>query len=128
MPQDRDSGAEGNRYGRECGKRVATALGATNVSAHSNECDFNGERIVIHCARMKTGSVGVTRRMVERLPAVLGAFEQEDGSYRVYRLPMQSYRDHMKPSRSRSKAARDVFIVERKVFEEQGSKVGVFRA
>ena len=126
MPQNRDSGAEGNRYGREYGKRVATSLGATNVSASSNECDFNGERVVIHCARMNTGTVGVTRRMVEKLPAVLGAFEQEDGSYRVYRLPMQSYRDHMKPSLSHRNAGR-VFIVERKVFEEQGSKVGVVR-
>jgi hypothetical protein len=127
MPQDRNSGAEGNRYGREFGTRVAKALGAKKVSAGSNECDFNGERIVIHCARMKTASVGVTRRMLEKLQAVLGAFEQEDGSYRVYRLPMQSYRDHMKPSRSRGKAAENVFIVERKVFEEQGSNVGVFR-
>jgi|HubBroStandDraft_1064217.scaffolds.fasta_scaffold93108_3 hypothetical protein len=127
MPQNRDSGAEGNRFGREFGKRVATALGATNASASSNECDFNGERIVIHCARTKTGTVGVTRRMVEKLPAALGAFEQEDGSFLVYRLPMQSYRSHMKPSRSLGRSAGNVFVVERKVFEEQGSNVGVFR-
>jgi len=126
MPQNRDSGAEGNRYGREFGKRVATALGAKKVSSGSNECDFNGERIVIHCARMKTGTVGVTRRMVEKLQAVLGAFEQVDGSYRVYRLPMQSYRDHMKPSRSLGRSAGNVFLVDRKVFEEHGSQLGAF--
>jgi hypothetical protein len=120
MPQNRVSGAEGNRYGRECGKRIATALGAHPVSARSNECDFNGERVVIHCARLKTNSVRVTRRMVEKLQAVLGAFEQEDGTYVVYRLPIQSYRDHMKGN-----SAGNVFLVNRKVFEEQGSKVRV---
>jgi hypothetical protein len=127
MPQNRDSGAEGNRYGREFGKRIATALGAQKVSASSNECDFNGERIVIHCARLKTNTVGVTRRMVEKLQAVLGAFEREDGSYAVYRLPMQIYRDHMKPSRSHGKKAENVFLVDRKVFEEHGFHVGTFR-
>src|SRR5437773_2404838 len=101
MVQSRASGAEGDRYGRECGKQVAAALGATNISAGSNECELNGERISIHCARLKTNSVGVTRRTIERLQAVLGAFEQEDGSYRVYRLPIQSYRKYMQPTRSR---------------------------
>jgi hypothetical protein len=126
MPQNRDSGAEGNSYGRECGKRIASALGAQRVSARSNECDFNGERIVIHCARLRTKTVGVTRRMVEKLQAVLGAFERKDGSYAVYLLPMQIYRDHMKPSRSHGKKVENVFLVDRKVFEEHGFHVRIF--
>jgi hypothetical protein len=126
MPQNRVSGAEGNRYGRECGERIATALGAQRVSARSNECDFNGERVVIHCARLRTKTVRVTRRMVEKLQAVLGAVQREDGSYDVYRLAMQSYREQMKPSHSHGKKAENVFLVDRKVFEEHGFHVGTF--
>ena len=127
MPQNETTGSAGDRYGREFGKRIAAALGAKKLSAASNECDLHGERVVIHCARSKTTSVGVTRRMVDTLSAVIGAFEQDDGSYRVFKLPMQSYREYMRPTASRGRSKGRVFLVSRSVFEEHGKPIGVFQ-
>ena len=49
--QDRQTGAEANHYGRDCGKRIAVELGAVMLSDNSNECLLNGERVALHCAR-----------------------------------------------------------------------------
>jgi hypothetical protein len=38
MPQDRESGAEANRFGREYGEKIIAALGAKKVKRGSNEC------------------------------------------------------------------------------------------
>ena len=89
MPQDRFSGAKANRYGRQCAEQIAAALGAEPMNNASNEYLLDEERVVIKCARIRTTAVGVTYQMLNRIAAVLGAFERVDGSYRVLRLPAQ---------------------------------------
>src|ERR1700722_11287629 len=101
MPQDRESGARASRYGRECGKQIIEAIGARSVKRGSNECNLGGELLSVHCARRDTDSVGVTFKALDRIAAVLGAFEQEDGSYIVRRMPADRYRSLMKDTRSR---------------------------
>src|SRR2546426_9369824 len=103
MPQDRFSGAEANRYGRQRAEQIAAALGAEPMNNASNEYLLDEERVVIKCARTRTTQVGVTYQMLNRLAAVLGAFEQLDGSYRVLRLPARRYATLMKPTRSRDR-------------------------
>jgi len=127
MPQDRLSGAEGDRYGREFGRRVAAALGAEMVARGSNECLFNGERVVVKCAHQRTKSVGVPYKMMERIKAVFAAFEQDDGSYVVRRLPVERYAELSTPSRSNSVSAHRVGMVKRAVFEGEGEVVAVVR-
>jgi hypothetical protein len=117
MPQDKESGAEASRYGLECGQRIIGAIGARRVKVGSNECLLNGELLTVHCAHKKTDSIGVTYRTLERVVAVLGAFEQEDGTYVVRRMQTEQYRDLMKPTRSRGSQNR-VGIVKRTDFEK----------
>lgn len=120
MPQDRESGAEANRFGREDGGKIMAALGAKRVKAGSNECILDGRRISLHCARRKTSSVGVTKLCLKRLDAVLGAFEQEGGSFRVLELSADLYASHSEPTRSSGPSAGRVVLVSKPVFEKHG--------
>jgi hypothetical protein len=107
---------------------IAAALGAEKLRQGSNECVFKGERVVIKCAHQRrVQSVGVTYLMLRRLAAVLGAFEELDGSYRVLRLPAERFASAMRPTRSRGASAGRVGIVKRGVFEEHGSIVAALR-
>jgi hypothetical protein len=125
MPQDRESGAEANRFGRENGTRIMSSLGAERVKAGSNECIFGGQRVSVHCARRATNSVGVTKLCLERLDAVLGAFQQDDGSFVVIQLSADEYKKYSRPTRSRGPSAGRVLLVARSVFEKSGRVVGM---
>jgi hypothetical protein len=77
------------------------ALGAQSVKPGSNECSLRGELLSVHCARKSTDRIGVTYKALERIAAVVGAFEQEDGSYLVWRMPKAQYEELMTGTRSR---------------------------
>ena len=98
MPLDSMSGAEGNRYGHECGKQVALAIGAAKLRANgSNECLIEGKRVVIKCSRSRgLQQVGVLAKMLDRLDAIVGAFENPDTSYDIFLLPTTEYRSCMR--------------------------------
>lgn len=119
--QDRETGSAGNDYGRDCGEVIASILGATKVRTgrNSNECQLNGKRVVIKCARSKRPQqVGVYCAMLDRLEAVIGAFENEDGSYDVYEMPLARYKALM---RFREYTNGDRGLVKRAVFEQSGT-------
>jgi hypothetical protein len=122
MPQDRESGARANQYGRECGKKIIEAIGAKAVKRGSNECELNGELLSVHCARRDTDSVGVTFKALDRIAGVLGAFEQEDGSYVVWRMPAGRYQSLMRDTRSRGPSHGRVGIVKKADFERRGTR------
>jgi hypothetical protein len=123
MPQDKRSGEEGNAYGHECGKQIASALGALKLNPASNECLLNGERVVIKCAHKITNSVGVTYETLKRIRAVVGAFEEKDGSYSILILPADDYILHMSETRSRGPSAGKVGIVSKSVFHQHGRRL-----
>jgi len=50
MPQDQQSGLEASRYGHECARLIAKAIGADMIGKKSNECIWNGQRVVIKTA------------------------------------------------------------------------------
>lgn len=58
----------------------------------SNEALLNGQHVVIKCAAPATDSVGVTYQMLERLDAVIGAFQLDDGSFELWSLSPGSSR------------------------------------
>jgi len=123
MPQDRDSGAAGNRYGHECGEKIAAALGAKRIrpDGNSNECVLDELRVVIKCSRATTQQqVGVLCKMLARLDAVVGAFENRDGSYDVLRLSAKDYSETM---RVRSYPGGDLGLVHRRAFVEKGQSI-----
>jgi hypothetical protein len=121
MPQDRESGARASQYGLECGKRIIDAIGAKSIRPGSNECLLHDELMSVHCAHRDNASIGVTYKALERIAAVLGAFEQEDGSYVVLRIPKKQYKELMKDTRSRGPARNRVGIVRRTDFERCGT-------
>lgn len=124
MPQDKHTGAEADQFGRENGAKLIKLLGAKRVKPGSNECVLGDKRVSIHSARKNTDSVGVTKRCLEQIHAVLGAFEQEDGSFVVIELPADEFAKHAIPTRSVS-AAGKVVLVKRSVFENSGKRVRV---
>jgi len=124
MAQDRQSGAEANRFGRAQAVVIAKGIGAVMVRNGSNECLFRNERVVIKCARFATTKVGVSYKMLQNLDAVLGAFENSNGSYQVIRLSKNDYQAHMTPTRSKGPSSNRVGIVDRAVFERLGKAVG----
>ncbi len=127
MPQNRETGAEGNRFGREYGERITAALGGKLLRSGSNECILDGRRVSLHCAGVRTTSVGVLYDMLERIDAVIAAFQQDDGSFRVFQLALQQYKENMRPTGSGGASARKVGLVTRAVFEREGRLVGVVR-
>jgi hypothetical protein len=119
--QSQETGAAANAYGRETAQSLARAIGAASTSSTSNEFELNGASVTIRCAHTKTTSVGVTLLMLDRVSKVLGAFEDEHGRYSVYALSSETFKNHMRPTRSRGSAAGKVGLVSRTVFEQFGS-------
>jgi hypothetical protein len=125
MSQTQQSGATASSWGRKTARQIAGLIGATIPVGSSNECVLNDEPIVIHCAKLKTKSVGVTYNMLDRVAKVLGAFEEEDGRFRVLVLDRRKFRDNMRPTASTGASAGKVGIVERAAFERDGELLDV---
>ena len=128
MPQDRESGARASQYGRDCGKKIIDAIGAKSVKQGSNECSLGTELLSVHCSRKDTDRIGVTYKALDRISAVLGAFEQEDGSYVVWRMSKDQYAKLMTNTRSRGPSQNRVGMVKRIDFERQGTRFALVPA
>jgi hypothetical protein len=127
MPQDRESGAEASRYGHDCARQIANAIGAKMRNDKvTSACGTTSESLS-KLPIAKTSSVGVLYHMIDRLDAVLGAFEERDGEYRVMQLPIARCAAVMEPTRSTGASAGRVGMVSRKLFEDEGRLVGVVR-
>jgi hypothetical protein len=129
MPQDRQSGVRASRYGKECARRIAAAIGAQMIGRKSNECVWNGERALIKSAHRKTTSIGVLYHMTGKIDAVLGAFQGADESYRVMRLPIKRCITIMKakPTRSRGPSAGRVGMIPRREFEDENQLIDIVK-
>src|SRR5689334_15249278 len=104
MPQDRESGSRAAHWGLETAAAIAAAIGATKVRNGSNECIFEGQRVVIKCAHERTAYVGVLSDMLDRIDGVIGAFERPDGAYDLRWMSRDEYLRRMRRSLSRSHA------------------------
>ena len=123
MPQDQESGSRASRWGHANAKRIAAAIGASIPSGRSNECLFTGQRVVIKSAAPRTGSVGVTYRMLGRIDLVIGAFQVDGRTFDVRSLPVADFRAATRPTRSRGASAGKVGIVERDTFFNKGRPI-----
>ena len=127
MTQDQQSGLEASRYGHRCARLIAKAIGAEMVGNKSNECVWNGQPLVVKTAHSQTTSVGVLYHMMDRIKGVLGAFEQDDGAYRVMLLPIERCAVVMRPTGSKGASRDRVGIIDRNVFESEGRLVGIVK-
>ncbi len=121
MPQDRESGAQAVEYGLQTARKIAQKLDGRKIgNSRSNEYEVSGKKIVIKCARFNTNSVGVSYQMLDRVAAILGSFEVENGNYDIYELKPDIYRANMRPTRSTGSSAGRVGIVRKSIFLDQG--------
>ena len=60
--------------------------------AKGNEYLLDGDRVVIKCARPRNDQVGVTYQTLDRVSAVIGAFQRDDGSFDLWSLTRRQYR------------------------------------
>lgn len=127
MSQDRQSGATSDAFGTDTAPLIAKRIGAAMLGSTSNEATYHGEVVVIKCARPRTNSVGVTYLMLERLHKVIGAFQQDDGSFAVIALPTPIFKKKMRETRSQGPSAGQVGLVSKRVFETDGDSLGVVR-
>lgn len=90
----------------------------------SNEALLNGQNVVIKCAAPATDSVGVTYKILEKLDAVIGAFQLDDGSFELWSLSPKQFESVMRETRSRGPSSGKVAIVRRGVFISHGTPLG----
>ena len=122
MPQDRESGSAAVEYGLKTAKIIAQKLGATKEGpSNSNEYLFNGRHIVIKSARHKPGKIGVSYKMLEKLDAILGAFETDSGTYKVYELSPAQFKKNEQPTKSKGASKGRVGVVEQSIFYRKGT-------
>jgi hypothetical protein len=123
MPQNRESGARANEYGRETAKKIAEEIGAKSISKISNEFELQDRKITIRCAKHSTSDFGVTYKMLERIDAIFAAHEQEDGRYKLYEISPSMFKKNMRETSSRGPAAGKVGLVRKAVFIKQGKYI-----
>ncbi|MFA5118808.1 MAG: hypothetical protein WC695_08175 [Candidatus Omnitrophota bacterium] len=120
MPQDRTSGADANAYGRETSRKIAIEIGAISLSKTSNEFELDNRKITIRCARKKNTQVAVLYQLLKRVSAVIAAFEQENGDYKLYEIDPAKFKQNMRPTRSTGPSAGRVGLVRKSVFIKEG--------
>lgn len=102
MPQDQETGAEGNKFGHEMAAKVAEILGTQLISKNSNEINYDGKLFVIKSAHKSTPDIGLTVNILERVQGIIAALENKDGNgYTLYKVDLDWYRAKMTPSLSR---------------------------
>ena len=127
MPQDRSSGSEAAKWGRESGKRLGVALGGSAVSRIANEFALDGRRIAVKTAKGKTRSVGVTYLVLDRVDEVYAGWETNPDDFEVWSLAASLFRSNMRPTASHGPSAGRVAMVSRTTFEQLGRRVGTIR-
>jgi hypothetical protein len=127
MLQDKNSGAAADRWGRETARQIASQIGATMQRRGSNEALLNGQNVVIKCAAVATDSVGVTYKMLEKLDAVIGAFQIGSDSFELWSLNPKQFEAAMRETKSRGASAGKVAIVRKGVFLSHGKPLGRVR-
>jgi hypothetical protein len=124
MPQNRNTGAAANLWGRHTARRIMAAIGARPVNGNSNECLWKGRRFVIKSANPGVARVGLSYKMIEHLHAVLAAFRKSGSTFELYELDPKICSDNMTPTRSKGPSKGRVGMVRRAVFIEQGKALG----
>jgi len=127
MPQDRESGERADKYGRETAKKIAERISATSISETSNEFLHKNRKITIRCARNKTHDIGVSYKMLERIDAVIAALEQDNEEYKLYEISPQSFKQHMRETKSKGASAGKVGLVRKNVFMNEGKLISTIK-
>jgi len=78
MPQNAQTGAAADKWGRETAREIAKKIGAISISESSNEFELAGQIVALHCARQGNDQIGVTYETLKRIDFVIAAFEVDN--------------------------------------------------
>jgi hypothetical protein len=120
MPQDNQSGATANAFGRSAAEIVAREIGATLEGRTSNKARFDQKIVVIKCAKLRNNNIGVTFKMQGAVHEIVAAFEVTSGLFEVFTLPINIFIDHQRQSKSGGEGAHQVGQVSKAVFLKHG--------
>jgi hypothetical protein len=118
MPQNQENGAEASEFGHKTAALIAGKIGADKLTSNSNEFKWNGKRVTIRIARQRNNQVGVLYAMLNRVEAVIGAFEITPNEYELMALPPDAFKKNLRDSAT---GKGRVGLVRKKVFVEKGS-------
>ncbi len=119
MPQNRETGRQGNQNGYRNADALGERLGATRLSKQSNAFEMRGQRVLL-----KTGERGavVSGETLKRVEAVIYGFLDRD-RWAAYELKPQSFRAHGVPSLSESHRGRDFRQLSKTQCRELGRQI-----
>lgn len=81
-------------------EQIIAILQLDRVSGSTNEVVWKDGRAVVKCCGPRTGSIGVTATMLNRLNAVLAALQQRNGDVEIIELSIADFKANMSESRS----------------------------
>lgn len=93
---------------------LASRLGYKKIrNQRSNEYEKEDKVVVIKCARIKTPSIGVSYKMLDRVSLILACLENGGGKYECYELSVDVFRSIMSPTRSKGPSSDKVGIAKK---------------
>jgi len=120
MTQDKESGGKAAKFGLRAAAAVGEKIGAKKVNPRANEFEFKGQRVTIRMAHLDTNQVGVLYSMLERVQAVIGAFEISTNEYELLSVPSATFKQSLRDSNTGNGR---VGLVRKSVFVEKGKLV-----
>jgi hypothetical protein len=124
MPQDSESGARAAQYGKETARKIGETIGAISTSNLSNEFRHKGRLVTIRCAHKTNYRFGTPYNILDRVDAIIGAYEKENGQYELYEITPLQYRENMTDTKSTGRSAGKVGMVSRSYFKKEGKLIG----
>ena len=115
MPQDRETGAAANQFGRKAARKIADYLSVRLLSKRDNKIIYKNKTAVIKSARYKNPYIGITLKMLEQIDCVIAALQNPDGAFDLYRLEANTFKYNYRISVSGK-----IALVKRNVFSEKG--------
>ena len=101
MPQDRESGDRGRRWGYENARLIAILLGATLIKpGKSNEAIWKNRKILIKSAHYGNPEIGATPVTLNRIDAIIAALQNQNSTYTLYEITPPLFLQNMRQSRS----------------------------
>lgn len=85
---DSEKGRNANLMGRYIAREIADSIGTQLENKSSNECIYKNKKSVIKTSRLGNNLFGITKKMHERLDAVLLAIETNLHNFEVYYIPI----------------------------------------
>jgi len=123
--QDRLTGLAGYERGLSAAAKAAEYLGAEKAPGGTgNEFLLDGERVLLKWAKYRNSRIGVYVNHLDRVDAIVGVFEQADGSRELWKMPVE----HMGEIGMQSVAHENQVQAHKKDVVRLGIKIGMIPA